>query len=53
MTFNIQPEELTSYDKLDVEFSASKELEIAYADETRFLSDNADDFVYSSMTQQN
>ena len=53
MTFNIQPEELTSYHKLDVEFSASKELEIAYADETRFLSDTIDDTTYDIMTQQN
>ena len=53
MTFSIEPEELTSYDKLDIEFSAGKEFDIAFNDENRFTSDYADDTIYDSIVQQN
>ena len=53
MTFSIEPEELTKYDKLDIELSAGKELSIAYNDESRFLSDTIDDTTHDSIVQQN
>ena len=52
MTFYIEPEELTKYDKRDLEFTAEQEFDINYDDETRFLSDTVEDTTHRIIEDQ-
>ena len=52
MTFYIEPEELTKYDKRDLEFTAEQEFDINYDDETRFLSDTVEDTTHRIIADQ-
>ena len=52
MTFFIEPEELTRFDKLDIPLSAKEEYDIVYADQKRFLFDSIHDDTHEIYKEQ-